>query len=362
MPASIFGDRFVGFRQPAWHGLGQVFQERLTIREAVEKADIGWEIYKLPNIARMDTGKFSEDGTPIIQSIPTKSYSVVREPRDEETEWQVLSTVGEQWTPIQMNDLAEMLDPLSQRFPVETAGAIGKGEKVFLTLDAGEATIAGEDHRLYYLITDHRDGTGALSMAFTPVRIVCQNTLSLGLREAKVSVSLQHRKSIKEDAQWYTDLFGQMTTAKDESIATMNTLTGVEVSEDEAKRVINKSYPKPTVPTRLRISNGVTPDDIGADKWVKFLAEREDMQKQHAQQVERIQIHKDMAFERYEIFNDEHPKVAHTPWAIWQAVCETEDYRRGREANRGRLSSALYGGRATTKERAFNQALDLVRG
>ena len=31
MPASIFGDRFVGFKEPAWHGLGKVFTEKLTV-------------------------------------------------------------------------------------------------------------------------------------------------------------------------------------------------------------------------------------------------------------------------------------------------------------------------------------------
>ena len=55
------------------------------------------------------------------------------------------------------------------------------------------------------------------------------------------------------------------------------------------------------------------------------------------------------------IFNQEHPKVAQTPWAIWQAVVETEDYRRGKESTNGRQSSALFGTRATTKEKAFPQ-------
>ena len=84
------------------------------------------------------------------------------------------------------------------------------------------------------------------------------------------------------------------------------------------------------------------------------------MEKEHTSSIERIQIHKDMAFERWDIFNQEHPKVANTPWAVWQAVCETEDYRRGKEANRGRQTAALYGNRASTKERAFKNAYALV--
>ena len=77
-------------------------------------------------------------------------------------------------------------------------------EEIGLPFKCGEAAIAGEHHKLYYLITDHRDGLGALTIAFTPVRVVCQNTLTTGLNQAKVSVSLSHNKMIKADTQWYT--------------------------------------------------------------------------------------------------------------------------------------------------------------
>ena len=361
MPASIFGERFVGFREPAWHGLGTIFVDKVSVTEAVGMADIGFEIVKAPNFAHLDTGRFDQNGTPIVHSVPTNSYSVLREPTYDDPNWHTLSTVGEQWTPIQLNDLAQMLDPISERYPVETAGAIGKGEKVFITLNAGSSSIAGEDHNLYYLITDHRDGTGALSMAFTPVRVVCQNTLSLGLSSAKVSVSLQHRKTIKEDANWYMNIFGMMDTARENSIEQMNTLTAVTIDDEIAKKVIDKSYPKPATPTRLRLTRGITGDDLPSAVWNKLLVDRENMEKDYALANERIQIHKDMAFEKYIIFNEEHPKVSQTPWAIWQAICETEDYRRGKEANGGRLTSALYGGRAVTKEKAFKNAFALVK-
>ena len=360
MPASIFGDRFVGFKQPAWHGLGQVFTEPITVSEAVSMANIGFDIYKARNFARMDTGRYDDNRVPIVHSIATDSYSIMREPTFDDPEWQVLSTVGKEWTPIQATDLATMLDPVSEKYPVETAGAIGRGEKVFFTLDAGEAQIAGEDHHLYYLITDHRDGSGALTMAFTPVRVVCQNTLSLGLSEAKVSVNIQHRKNIVDDAQWFTNIFGQMLNAKESSIERMNVLTRTKITDEEAKDVIEKSYPKPAMPSRLKLSKGFTADDMPAALWVRVLADREEWNKQHSQGIERIQIHKNMAEEKYDIFNQEHPLVAQTPWAIWNAIVETEDYRRGKEANRGRQTSALYGTRATTKGKAFSEAYKLA--
>ena len=103
MSASIFGNRFVGFKEPAWHGLGTVFTEKLTVSEAIELADVGFEIHKVPNYARVPVG----DG---YQNIETKSYSIMREPTIDSPDWTILSTVGKEWTPIQIKDLARILD------------------------------------------------------------------------------------------------------------------------------------------------------------------------------------------------------------------------------------------------------------
>jgi hypothetical protein len=63
------------------------------------------------------------------------------------------------------------------------------------------------------------------------------------------------------------------------------------------------------------------------------------------------------AMERFDVFNDEFPKLAMTPWAGWQAICETEDYRKG-HANG--FASQIFGQRAMAKARAFESARKLV--
>ena len=68
---------------------------------------------------------------------------------------------------------------------------------------------------------------------------------------------------------------------------------------------------------------------------------------------ERIRDH---ALELYDVFNQQHASLSRTPWAIWQAVVETEDYRRGRDAS----YNILAGDRAENKARAFRKALSLV--
>ena len=116
MTASLFGDRFAGRREPAWHKLGQVFpqKEKVTASEGMKKADIMFGIDKHPQIVKM------EDGT----ELETGSYAVVREPTHDDPEHKVLATVGKEWTCLQASELGKMLDPISEQFPVETVGAI----------------------------------------------------------------------------------------------------------------------------------------------------------------------------------------------------------------------------------------------
>jgi len=349
MPASIFGERFYGRRTPAWHRIGTVMDTDATVSEAMQYVDVDFEIYTSPTYIYLD-GEYVS-----TSSLGVESNAIVREPTVDDPQHRVLSVVGGEWTPIQMRDLATFLDPISEKYPVETLGALGHGEKIFLTLNAGESAIAGEHHKLYYLITDHRDGLGALTIAFTPVRVVCQNTLTTGLSSAKVSVSLSHNKMIKADTQWYTSIFNSMLTAQDQVVAQMDRLADFNLDPGEAEKVIDAAYPPTSTPRRLRLSNGVTEDDVPKETWLKILNDTKYDRERYDKQRERDEKIRAGALERFHAFNDEFPNNANTPWAIWQAVVETEDYRKG-HAN---SATTVFGDRANRKARAFRAALAL---
>ena len=48
MAASIFGERFFGRRQPAWHRIGTVMDDDMTVSQAMQHVDVGFEIYTTP--------------------------------------------------------------------------------------------------------------------------------------------------------------------------------------------------------------------------------------------------------------------------------------------------------------------------
>ena len=350
MPAAIFGDRFLGRREPAWHKLGEVFTEPMSMTAASKRARIDFHIAKHPVVVQIPNG----DTTDLV---PTKNFAIVREPVQDDDQYRVLSIVGKEWTPIQAMDLGRMLDPITEKYPVETIGALGHGEKIFMTLDAGSSPICGEDHNLFFLVTDHRDGTGALQIAFVGVRVVCQNTLTAGLASAKISVRLTHTRTIESDTEWYIGLFNQMSAAKDEAIGVMNTLSNVQnITKEDAETVIKSAYPDASAPRRLTLSKDITADDVPANIWVKLMGDKKELVEEFDKRRQRVEPIRTGARERYAAFNDEFPNLARTPWAVWQAVVETEDYRKGHKDS----STTLFGARAEAKARAFSAARKLV--
>ena len=64
-----------------------------------------------------------------------------------------------------------------------------------------EYIISGERISPYLLFSNTHDGSGAIKVALTPIRVVCQNTLNLALAGAKRSWSMIHTGDIKEKMQ-----------------------------------------------------------------------------------------------------------------------------------------------------------------
>lgn len=84
----------------------------------------------------------------------------------------------------------------------ETAGSLQGGRRVWMLAHMPhEYIISGERISPYLLFSNTHDGTGAIKVALTPVRVVCSNTLNLALSTAKRSWSMIHTGDIKGKLQ-----------------------------------------------------------------------------------------------------------------------------------------------------------------
>jgi phage/plasmid-like protein (TIGR03299 family) len=342
MSHELFGERFFGRREPAWHGLGTVFTDNPSPIEAIGRADLDYNIIKAPLMVDLD-GVQTSFGR----------VAIVREPTHDDSQYRVFGDAQENYTVLQNREIAEIVNPLADRWPLETIGALHNGATLFLTLDAGESEINGDPIHNYFMVADKRDGGTAFDIAFTPIRVVCQNTLEAGKAAAVASASLRHTESLREEVEWRVELLEQMQQVMEKVNAGFEMMANAVLTPEGINRVIEVSYPYPRKPKKVRLADELEPGElerVGGLLDAVRIAERD-----YETSCQRADERRNVVRELFGTFNDEQPSLANTSWAVYNAVVEFEDYRKtqGREDP---LVSALFGDRAKVKRWAYGEA------
>lgn len=187
-----FGERaaFASARVPAWHRLGTVVPEAMTVAEALKTSHLAdWRVRTTPLRAELPDGR--------VADVPDRHLVM----RDHPVTGQAdpLGTVGGRYRPIQNEQALAFLDDLIDDGGAhwETAGSLDGGRRIFATLKMpAHVTVAGGDRtEVFLLVTNPHDGTGSMVAAVTPVRVVCANTLSMALAGKPAQWRVRHTES-----------------------------------------------------------------------------------------------------------------------------------------------------------------------
>lgn len=181
---------FVTARVPAWHGLGTVTTDAMTAADALAKAKLtGWNLRKRP--------AFSFDDVTGVEVENAREVHVIRT-HPETGKPDILGTVGQGYRLYQNEEMADTLQAVTELSGAvyETAGSLKGGRRVFVALRLPEGfTVAGKDterHEVYLVATTAHDGTAAIEIMATPVRVVCQNTLTWAAERANARWKAHH--------------------------------------------------------------------------------------------------------------------------------------------------------------------------
>ena len=357
MTANLFGERFIGNREPAWHGLGTVFTEPINAVEAVESSGCDYSVFKAPLLAEIHNTWV--EGKPKGNSrVPVDGkYILTRQQTVDDPQFRFFGTVSEEYEVLDNMEIARALDTLTDRWPVETVGALDEGKILFVALDAGEINIGnnGETVHQYFVFTDRKDGKQRARFMFTPVRVVCQNTLVMGERQSRVNAQILHRTGAAQALQLRVDVVDQMLKTQQVSIESLSAMASVEITNAQAMAIISAAYPLPKKSADADYANlEETVKTFGDGELADSLFEiGQKVEKRFGYKHDRAKAHKQFAEMLYETINDEHASIARTPWAAYNAVVEAADYRQGR----GDISrSSLFGRRSKEKVLAYNAA------
>ncbi len=172
-------------REKPWHGLGIRVAEAPSSEEALRLAGLDWQVKQAPIYT--DTG----------EAIPGYKANI----RDRDR--RVLGVVTDRYKIIQNQEAFAFTDALlGKGVRYETAGSLQGGRRVWLLARLPkEYIISGEQVSPYLVFSNTHDGSGAVKVALTPVRVVCCNTLNLALDTAKRSWSMIHTGNIRDKLQ-----------------------------------------------------------------------------------------------------------------------------------------------------------------
>ena len=220
-------------RGDAWHSLGQVVTDAQTAAETMELSHTDWTVSKRPLYAQgIDADAFNR----------IAAFGIFRDDNNE-----FLGTVGNQYTPIQNVYQFDFVDALMEadgQAHYTSAGALGKGERVFVQADLGFDTevVAGDKSKNYLTFVNSHDGSMSAKAYVSQVRVVCQNTLNLANRLAKDALNVRHTKNAEERISQARELFqGARQTA--ESIQEkLRTLAARQLTKADRLNAIAKLF------------------------------------------------------------------------------------------------------------------------
>jgi len=115
-----------------------------------------------------------------------------------------------------------------------------KGERIFITAKLPNYIKVGRDDLIgqYLFLTTSHDGFGSITAAFTPVRVVCQNTLNAAIRNQGNSIKIRHTASANERLKQAHQLMGITNKLANELEETFNYWSRVRIADSNVKRLV----------------------------------------------------------------------------------------------------------------------------
>jgi phage/plasmid-like protein (TIGR03299 family) len=297
-----------------WHGLGTSIPDdkKISVREAIVAAKLDWQV-ELRHVFTDNPGG-GESGV-------LNYYAVCRV-----SDNAFLGMVGPDYTPLQNEQALEWFQPFldAKEATLETAGSLKGGRHVWALarIRDGNMDVGKNDPVSHYiLLSNAHDGSVAVRVGFTPIRVVCNNTLTLALgSKASQLLRVRHSLNLHVNLELVRDT---MKVARHEFSAT------VEQYRHLQKRGIDAAGLERYVRVVFSL-----PNDKGGRELIPNII---------------------YLFEN----GRGHQEAGRTYWGAYNAVTEYLNYFRGRTQDNN-LSSLWFGESTLTNKQALHVALKMA--
>ena len=171
-----------------WHGLGVPVSNDLTPAQMQQKAGLDWNVEKVDAFVNIGG-----------EQVKTGQQALVRT-----SDNTILTNVGAGWNPVQNSEAFDFFTDFVMEGDMEmhTAGSLKNGQIVWALAKVKESfDLFGEDRVDSYMLFSNPHQYGkAIDVRFTPIRVVCNNTLTMSLNaQADRAVKIGHRTEFDAD-------------------------------------------------------------------------------------------------------------------------------------------------------------------
>lgn len=308
-------EKMAFFGKTPWHGLGTALNEAdlYDWPRTCEKSGLDWDVELAPLVTADTAAKVT--------------HRAVRRKSDD----RILGVVGPKYCPLQNRDAFRWFQPFldAKEAALHTAGSLCDGARVWVLakLSRDPLVIApGDEVEKFILLSHGHDGSLAVRVGFTPIRVVCANTLALSHRaDASKLIRVKHSASLHEN------------------LANIREVMNVANAEFEATA---EQY-------RLLVRKSVNKNDLR--KYVRLVL-KVDGKKLSTRMKNTIE---DIIRLCESGRGNDLASVRGTLWTAYNGVSEWLTYRRGNsEANR--LNSLWFGDSANLNRNALETALSMA--
>ena len=223
MAAAIEQMMFVG--ATPWHGLGNQVESDITVADAIVAAGLDWEV----GLKDLQT----------VDGVPVNHRATYRK-----TDGSILGVVGPRYTPLQNRDSFDWFQPFldAGECALHTAGSLHSGQKVWvlaqLNRDNSEI-VAGDEVSKFILLSNSHDGTTAIRVGYTPIRVVCANTLAWAHSNTNSQlIRIRHTRSSKSNLENVRDIMDNINAGFEATAEQFRFLASKDFNQSDIRRYV----------------------------------------------------------------------------------------------------------------------------
>lgn len=253
-------------KERPWHGLGHVIQTAPTIEEGIKLAGLDWTV---------DLKEVAVDGK-VVQG-----YKAAMRSSDNSC----LGIVTNQYKTLQNKDAFNFFEPFldTEQASLETAGSLKNGKRVFILakLNRDDMIIDEKTNdrvEKYLLLSNAHDGTAAVKVGYTPIRVVCNNTLTAAEESVDSSlIRVTHRGDVLGSLDMVRDAMNAIDASFKTTEEMYKKLASVKnIKSEDIKKYVQAVYSIQDMNKNFEDNTAITEEEISSQRK-KLIARVEEL-------------------------------------------------------------------------------------